>query len=152
LFIDQQSLTLDDQSVTYLANKLKNQNRVEAVDQLNKQANKKNNIVETALNLKDSSTDNKIENMRIDNRVNYSTITLNFYQDNIVQKLVVENDKLEDHRPQFFNRFWLNIQNVWAILMELILVIANLWMLILILIIGYFIYKRLRRIRATSTN
>ena len=152
LFIDQQSLTLDDQSITYLTNKLKNQNRAEAVDQLNKQANKKSNNAETALNLKDTSIDNKIENMRIDNRVNYSTITLNFYQDNIVQKFVVENDKLEDYRPPFFDRFWLNIQNGWVVFMELILGIANLWMLILILITGYFIYKRLRRIRATSIN
>jgi len=145
VFIDQQSMTMDDQSITYLANKLKNQNRVEAVSQLNKHANKKSNNVETALDLKDSYVDNKIQNLMIDNSVNYSIITLNFYQDNTMQKLVVANDRLEDYRPHFFNRLWLNIQNGWVIFMELILAIANLWMLILLIAIGYFTYKHFRK-------
>jgi hypothetical protein len=152
LFIDQQSMTMDDQSITYLANKLKNQNRVEAVEQLNKQANKKSNNVETAVELKDSYTDNKIENMRIDNKVNYSTITLNFYQDNTVQKLVVGNDRLEDYRPHFLNRLWLNLQNGWIIFMELILAIANLWILVLLSVIGYFIYRHFRKIRTVRST
>jgi len=149
VFIDQQSMTMDDQSITYLANKLKNQNRVEAVSQLNKHANKKSNNVETALDLKDSYVDNKIQNLMIDNSVNYSTITLNFYQDNTVQKLVVANDRLEDYRPHFFNRLWLNVQNGWVIFMELVLAIANLWMLVLLIAVGYFTYKHFRRNKLT---
>lgn len=145
VFIDQQSMTMDDQSIAYLANKLKNQNRVEAVDQLNKHANKKSNNVETALYLKDSYVDKKIENLLIDSQVSYSTITLNFYQDNTVQKLVVENDRLEDYRPHFFNRLWLSIQNGWLIFMELILAVANLWLLILLIVAGYIGYKSYRR-------
>jgi hypothetical protein len=147
VFIDQQSMTMDDQSIAYLANKLKNQNRVEAVDQLNKHANKKSNNVETALYLKDSYVDKKIENLLIDNQVTFSTITLNFYQDNAMQKLVVENDRLEDYRPHFFNRLWLNLQNGWLIFMELILAIANLWIIILLITIGYFMYKHYRKSR-----
>jgi len=144
VFVDQQSMTMDDQSIAYLANKLKNENRVEAVAQLNKHANKKSNNVETALYLKDSYVDRKIENLLIDNQVNYSTITLSFYQDNTVQKIVVENDRLEDYRSDFLNRLWLNIQNGWVIFMELILAIANLWMLVLLIAIGYFTYKHYR--------
>jgi hypothetical protein len=141
VFVDQQSMTMDDQSIAYLDNKLKNENRVEAVEQLNKHANKKSNNVETALYLKDSYVDKKIQNMLIDAQVSYSTITLSFYQDNTLQKLVVENDRLEDFRPDFFHRLWLNFQNGWMIFMELILAVANLWMLIVLFALGYFTYK-----------
>ena len=151
MFVDQQSLSMDDQSITYLANKLKNQNRTAAVQQLDKNADKKSNSVKTAVDLKDRAIDNKINNMLIDSKVNYSTITLNFYQDNTVQKLVVGNDRLQDYRPSFFKRLWLNVQNGWVIFMEVILAIANLWMLILILVIGYLAYKHFRKVKTTPS-
>ena len=151
MFVDQQSLSMDDQSITYLANKLKNQNRTAAVQQLDKNADKKSNSVKTAVDLKDRAIDNKINNMLIDSKVNYSTITLNFYQDNTVQKLVVGNDRLQDYRPTFFKRLWLNVQNGWVIFMEVILAIANLWMLILILVIGYLAYKHFRKVKPTPS-
>ncbi|TKC07411.1 DUF4349 domain-containing protein [Pedobacter frigoris] len=145
VFIDQQSLKLDDQSVAYLANQLKNQNRVEAVAQLNKHANKKSNNVETSLSLKDDYVDKKIENLIIDSKVKYSNITLNFYQDNTVKKMTVENDNLSDYRPGFFKRFWLSIQTGWVIFTEIILTLTNLWVLFVLGIIGYFVFKYYKR-------
>lgn len=145
VFIDNQSLKLDDQSLAYLSNKLKNKNRVEAVDQLKKNATKKSNNVETALIIKDDYIDNKLENLRIDKRVQYSDITLNFYQDNTVKKLVVGNDNLYDYRPGFFQRFGLNIQNGWTIFKEFILILTNLWMLILLVAAAYFGYRYYRK-------
>lgn len=147
VFVDQQSLKLDDQSMNYLSNALKNKNRVEAVQQLNKHANKKSNNVETALEIKDDYVDKKIQNQVIDSRVKYSTITLNFYQDNTVQRLVVGNDDLYDYRPAFLNRFWLGIQNGWVIFKEFILILTNLWVLILLAGIGYFVFRHYRRKR-----
>lgn len=147
VFVDHQSMKMDDQSISYLSNKLKNQNRVEAVAQLNKHANKKSNNVETALNLKDDYIDKKIENLSIDSRVKYSDITLNFYQDNTVKKLVVGNDNLADYRPGFFRRLGLNIQNGWVIFKEFILIISNLWMLVVLVLAGYFAFRYYRKKR-----
>lgn len=147
VFVDQQSMKFDDQSISYLSNQLKNQNRVEAVQQLNKHANKKSNNVETALELKDGYVDQKIENMRINERVKYSDITLSFYQDNTVKKLVVGNDNLSDYRPSFFRRLGLNIQNGWVIFMEFLLILANLWMLILLVIAGFLGIREYRKRR-----
>lgn len=152
VFVDQQSLKLDDQGVNYLSNTLKNKNRVEAVEQLNKHANKKSNNVETALQIKDDYVDRKIENQIIDSKVRYSTITLNFYQDNTVQKMVVGNDDLYDYRPAFFNRLWLGIANGWVIFKEFILILSNLWVLILLALAGYFAFRHYRRKRNTATT
>ncbi len=46
VFVDYQSLKIDDQSISCLANKLKNENRVEALKQIIKSANRKSNNVE----------------------------------------------------------------------------------------------------------
>ncbi len=145
VFIDQQSLKMDDQGIAYLANQLKNQNRVEAVAQLNKHANKKSNNVETALILKDDYVDKKVENLIIDNKVKYSNITLNFYQDNTVKRMVVENDRLSDFRPAFFTRLWLSIQTGWTIFIEIILTLTNLWVLFVLAALGYLLYKQYKK-------
>jgi len=147
IFIDNQSMKQDDQSILYLANKLKSQNRVEAVEQLNKHATKKSNNVETALYLKDDYVDRKIENLSIDNKVKYSTITLNFYQYNSVKQVVVGNDNLYDYRPGFFTQISLSFQNGWAVFKEFLIVLTNLWVWILMGLLSYYIYRQHRKKR-----
>lgn len=141
VFVDHQSMKLDDQSIAYLANKLKAQNRADAVQKINKVASKKSANVESYLNVKDDYVDKKIENMQIDSRVKFSTITLNFYQNNTVKTMVVANDNLYDYRPAFINRLWLGIVNGWTIFKEIIIAVSNLWMLILVGFGAFFIVK-----------
>lgn len=141
VFIDNQSMKMDDQSMAYLANKMKADNRIEAVTHLNKLATKKSPNVETSLYLKDDYVDRKIENLLINNKVKYSTITLNFYQDNTVKTMVVANDNVYDYKPGFTSRFWLNIINGWTIFKEIILALANLWMLVVVGIAVFFIIR-----------
>lgn len=141
VFVDNQSMKMDDQSIAYLSNKLKAQNRVDAIEKINKVASKKSANVESSLYIKDDYVDRKIENMQIDSRVKFSTITLNFYQDNTVKTMIVANDNLYDYRPAFINRFWLGIVNGWTIFKEIIIAISNLWMLILVGIAIFFTIK-----------
>jgi len=152
VFIDQQSLKMDDQSIVYLSNKLKNENRVEAVEQLNKHANKKSNNVETSLSLKDDYIDKKIENLMIDTKVQYSTITLNFYQDNTVKTILVGNDNLYSYRPNFLTQLGLSFQNGWYIFKEFILVVMNLWVWIVIATAAYFSLKYYRKRKVANAN
>lgn len=141
VFIDNQSMKMDDQSMAYLANKMKADNRIEAVTHLNKLATKKSPNVETSLYLKDDFVDRKIENLMINNKVKYSTITLNFYQDNTVKTMIVANDNVYDYKPGFASRLWLNIINGWTIFKEIILALANLWMLVVVGIAVFFIIR-----------
>ncbi|WP_316843261.1 DUF4349 domain-containing protein [Pedobacter psychrodurus] len=141
VFVDNQSMKMDDQSIAYLANKLKAQNRIDAIEKINKVASKKSANVESSLYIKDDYVDKRIENMQIDNRVKFSTITLNFYQDNTVKTMIVANDNLYDYRPAFLNRFWLGIVNGWTIFKEIIIAISNLWMLVLVGIVVFFTIK-----------
>lgn len=152
LFVNNQSLKIDDQSVAYLANKMKVQNREEAVKQINKVAVPKSNNVESSLYIKDDLIDKKVENMDIDNRVKYSTITLNFYQDNTIQTAVIANDNLYDFRPGFFTRLGLNLVDGWVIFKEFILFLTRLWMLFVVAAVIYagIKYYKNRRKRITT--
>ncbi|MGQ7852908.1 DUF4349 domain-containing protein [Pedobacter sp. WC2501] len=157
VFVDHQSMKMDDQSIAYLANKLKAQNRVDAIEKINKVASKKSANVESSLYIKDDYVDKKIENMQIDSRVKFSTITLNFYQDNTVKTMIVANDNLYDYRPAFVNRLWLGIVNGWTIFKEIIIAISNLWMLILVgfaifFTIKYFIRRNKLKIEEATKN
>lgn len=145
VFVDNQSMKMDDQSLTYLSNKSKAGNRLDAVDQIGKLAAKKSSNVETALNIKDDYVDKRIQNLSIDSKVKYSTITLNFYQDNTIKTAVIANDKVNDYKPDFGNRLWLAIVNGWTIFREIILALSNLWMLILVGIGIYFIARHFIR-------
>ena len=145
VFVDNQSMKMDDQSLTYLSNKSKAGNRLDAVDQIGKLAAKKSSNVETALNIKDDYVDKRIQNLSIDSKVKYSTITLNFYQDNTIKTAVIANDNVNDYKPDFGNRLWLAIVNGWTIFREIILALSNLWMLILVGIGIYFIARHFIR-------
>ncbi|RZK55963.1 MAG: DUF4349 domain-containing protein [Pedobacter sp.] len=149
VFVDNQSMKMDDQSITYLANKLKAQNRVDAVKTINKTAKRQGNNVETSLYIKDDYVDKKIENMNIDSRVKFSTITLNFYQDNTVKTLIVGNDNLYDYRPGFFQRLGLSIMAGWSFLKEFILGVSTLWPFMVIglgLFFGIKAYLRRKKV------
>jgi hypothetical protein len=141
VFVDHQSLNIDDKSIAYLANKLKAQNRTEAIKAINQAGTKKGNNVESSLYIKDDYIDKKIENMYIDDKVKFSTITLNFYQDNTIHQLIVGNDHLKDYGPGFFKRIGLNLITGWSFLKEFVLGLVTLWPLFVIGIVIFLVVR-----------
>lgn len=140
VFVDEQSMKMDDQSLAYLANKLKAQNRTEALKALNQRKNK-NGDVGTTMYIKDDYVDKKIDNMNIDNRVKFSTITLDFYQDNTINTTIIANDRISDYGPGFFKRVGLNLWAGWSFLKEFILGLITLWPFIGIVVGVFFIVR-----------
>ncbi|TKC60133.1 DUF4349 domain-containing protein [Pedobacter hiemivivus] len=152
VFVDHQSLKFDDQSLSYLTSELMSINRAEAVAQIEKKDNKKKEAIASkdvskSLALKDEYVDQKVKNMSIDSRVQYSDVTLNFYQDHTVKQIVVGNDNLSDYRPPFFQRVVINLQSGWFIFKELILMLLNIWSILVLIAAGYFAYRYYKRQR-----
>jgi hypothetical protein len=152
VFVDHQSLKFDDQSLSYLTSELKSINRAEAVAQIEKKDSKKKEAIASkdvskSLALKDEYVEQKVKNMSIDSRVQYSDVTLNFYQDHTVKQIVVGNDNLSDYRPPFFQRVVINLQGGWFIFKELILMLLNIWSILVLIAAGYFVYRYYKRQR-----
>ena len=148
VFVDTQSLRMEDKTLSYLSNKLKSDNAKEAVTELKKTNIKKGSNVETSLYIKDGDVDRKIENISIDNQVRFSTITLSFYQDNTIKTMIVANDHLYDYKPNFFRRLALNFVDGLSYFKEVVLFLASLWLFIAIGIAAYFGFKYYKK----STN
>lgn len=151
VFVDNQSLKMEDRSLAYLSNKLKAENRQEAVAQIKKVGAKKGTNVESSLYIKDDYVDRKIENIGIDNQVKFSTITLNFYQDNTIKTMIVANDNLYDYKPSFFRRLALNIVDGWMYFKEFILFLSRLWLFFVAGAVVYFIIRYYTKKQSNKT-
>ncbi len=151
VFVDNQSLKMQDKSLDYLENKLKAENRIEAVERINKIATKKSANVASSLDIKDDYVDKKIENLSIDKQVKYSTITLSFYQDNTIKTMIVANDNIYDYKPEFFRRLGLNLVDGWMYFKEFILFLSRLWMFLVAGVIAFFVIKYYTRKQSIKT-
>ena len=140
-FVDHQSIKFDDQRVSYLVNKAKAQNREAAVSKLDQQKNK----TESTLAVKDDYIDQKAANMLLDDRVKFSNITLNFYQDNTIKKTVTGNNNMSSYRPEFFKTLGLNLVNGVSMFKEFILLLANIWLFILLTAVLWYVIRYYRR-------
>ncbi|SOD20507.1 DUF4349 domain-containing protein [Pedobacter xixiisoli] len=151
VFVDNQSLKMEDKSLSYLSNKLKVENRKEAVEQINKIATKKGANVESSLDIKDDYIEKKIENLSIDKQVRYSTITLSFYQPNTIKTMIVANDNIYDYKPDFFRRLGLNLVDGWMYFKEFILFLSQLWLFVVAGVIAFFVIRYYTRKQASKT-
>lgn len=145
IYVNSSKMDIEDRSLDYLSAKLKAENREELVAQ-----QKMGKIVvkhpEEILSVKDDLVDKKISNIKTDEDAVYSTITLNFYQNGAINKETIANDDPSAYNIPFMQRMSLAFANGWAIFVDLLVGVANLWMFILsgIAIWRVFVYYRKR--------
>ncbi|MCO5937083.1 DUF4349 domain-containing protein [Mucilaginibacter sp. RB4R14] len=144
IYVTARKMDIEDKSLNYLSVKLKLKNRREMVAQ---QKTGKIKIKDPAsvLWLKDDMIDGQINNQRIDEAANYCVVSLNFYQSNTIYKERIANDDPSAYKMPFGNRLLMALSNGWYLFVELILGLANLWVLILAgagLWIAFKTYKR----------
>ena len=130
IYVNNRQLDVSDKSLEYLAARLKFQSREELVSQ-----QKKGKIIiknpANVLLLKDDMVDQQIGNSQIDDEVKNSIVTLSFYQSNTIYKETIANDDPAAYNLPFFKRLLGCIENGWVIFEELILGLANLWVVII---------------------
>ncbi|MEB0261048.1 DUF4349 domain-containing protein [Mucilaginibacter sp. 10I4] len=144
IYVTSRKMDIENKSLDYLSAKLKLKNRREMVAQ---QKTGKIKIKDPAavLWLKDDMIDGQINNQRIDEAVNYSVVSLTFYRSNTIYKERIANDDPSAYKMPFGNRLLMALSNGWYLFAELILGLANLWVLILVgagLWIAFKTYKR----------
>ena len=148
-YVTSRKMDIEDKSLDYLSAQLKLQSRREFV------ARQKNGKViiknpEAVLWLKDEMVDGTINNQKIDDAVKYSIISLSFYKSNTILNEKIANDDPSAYQLPFFKRLYLAFTNGWYIFTEVILGIANLWMLIVAGIGLWLLYKMYKRKPATT--
>lgn len=111
-FTNNSHYQVDDKSLPYLENALKQKNRTERLIQDKQTAKSKTTTLQT-IALKDEAIEQQISNTAIDADVNYSTVSLTLYQNALIQRETVANTYLDTYDLSFWKRFGYAFENGW---------------------------------------
>jgi hypothetical protein len=149
-FLDFRIIKADDVSLQMLSNELaqkrsnSSEKRLEnAIDSKGKKLNQIIKAEETLDVKKEQNDASKLQNLSLQDQVNFSTLTLNIYQDESIKQEMVANEKsINAYRPNIGLQIWDSIKIGWFMLENIISFLVVLWPFILIGILGFIGYKR----------
>lgn len=149
-FLDFRVIKADDVSLKMMANQLSqkrsavSEKRVEkAIDSKGKKINDIIEAENTLNNQKEEKDNRTIENLSLQDQVNFSTITLKLYQnETIKQEMTVSEKDSAAYKPNLGIQIIDALKSGWYILQAILIFILNLWPFILIGAGGILIYKK----------
>ncbi|RQO32457.1 hypothetical protein DBR32_02300 [Taibaiella sp. KBW10] len=125
-FINNRNLALEDVTLNYLSNKLK------------QEASKANHLAPKTLanvsyidDRSEQQIDRKIENLSIQEQVKYATLSLDLYQPQRIETKVIANVQALA-APTFGERMRTALYNGWEVIKIILIGITNLWALLLV--------------------
>lgn len=152
-FLNYRKIKADDVTLQLLSNKMakkRNQsteNRLtNAIDTKGEKLNQIVNAEETLERKKENKDDRELENLALEDQINFSTLTLAIYQDDTIKQEMIPNEKsLNSYSPNIGLQILESLKTGWYILKEIILFFTTLWPFIVISILGVISYKKFFR-------
>lgn len=149
-FLDYRIIKADDVSLQMLSNELaqkrsnSSEKRLEnAIDSKGKKLNQVVKAEETLDAKKEQNDASKLQNLSLQDQVNFSTLTLNIYQDESIKQEMVANEKsINAYRPNIGLQIWDSVKTGWFMLENIISFIVVLWPFALIGFLGLLGYKK----------
>ena len=149
-FLDYLIIKADDVSLQMLSNELaqKRSNSSEkrlanAIDSKGKKLNQVVKAEETLDAKKEQNDASKLQNLSLQDQVNFSTLTINIYQDESIKQEMVANEKsINAYRPNIGLQIWDSIKTGWFILEHIVSFVVVLWPFVLIGFLGFLVYKK----------
>jgi uncharacterized protein YdcH (DUF465 family) len=150
LFLDERIITANEISLKELKNNMERIRLAEHHNKLGKviknKSDKINKVVdahESLLHKKRLEDEAILRNLELDYEVEYSTVQITMYQASSVDKDLIENElNIDEFQPSFFAQLLESLYSGWNALLYLIIQLANLWFLILLVVVGVITYKR----------
>lgn len=149
-FLDYRIIQADDVSIKLLANQLSqkrgavSEKRVEkAIDSKGKKINDVIDAENTLANQKEENDNRIIENLSMQDQVNFSAITLQLYQNETIKQEITAGEKDSSaYKPNLGIQIIDALKSGWYILQAILVFFINLWPIILLVISGFFLYKK----------
>lgn len=149
-FLDFRVIKADDVSLKLLSTQLSQKrasqsaNRIEkAIDNTGKKVNDIVDAENALVNQKESNDEAVINNLSLKDQINFSTVTLQLYQNQTIKQDVIAGEKSNSsYRPSLGIEIVDALKNGLYIFETVFVFILNLWAFILIGIGGYFIYRK----------
>jgi hypothetical protein len=154
-FLDYRTITAQDVTLQLISNKLMrsrlnrhSQRLNNAIDNRGKKLGETGYAEDNLLNRQMQSDQMLMENMRIMADVEYSTIQLDFYQHETVQRELKFNDEdIEEYTPGFGSKLLDGLAMGWEFILELLIGIITLWPLWIGVAVIWLVIRRAIRNR-----
>lgn len=144
--LDRRTLNVQDVTIQLLANELRARLYQKTAGKINdasaQSKNKLNDVVEaekTAADYLENTINKKIENLTLQDKIDYSDITLRLYQDKVLYKTTIASVDPEQYEPGFGNEFVDSLQFGWKIFMGFLLFLTKCWSVIVISLLLYLL-------------
>ena len=149
-FLDYRIIKANDVSLQMLSNELaqkrSNSSEKRLANAIDSKGKKLNQVVDAEATLeakKEQNDASKLQNLSLQDQVNFSTLTLNIYQDESIKQEMVANEKsINAYRPNIGLQIWDSVKTGWFILEHIISFIVVLWPFALIGFLGFLGYKK----------
>lgn len=149
-FLDYRTIDAEDVQLQLLANQLteKRNDRFQkrVISSANDTGKKQGNLSteESLLMTQEEKDIAQLNNLKLNDQISYSTISLYLYQNQTVQREIVSNNKTDAYEPSFFYKLWDSIKIGWNTLTSLMLSFAKIWAFALVALVVYFGWKAIR--------
>ena len=151
IFVDAWNMHIDDKSLDYLSARMKSTSRSKFVKDQRKNAQAETGDATEVLHVNDDLIDHKVSNMKIDDSVKYSTISLNLYQNSLISKEVTANNNLSNYQLPFFTRMGNSFGYGWVLFKDFLIAITHIWIFIALgVCIWLAIRYKVRKSKAAS--
>jgi hypothetical protein len=149
-FLDYRIIKADDVSLQMLSNELaqkrSNSSEKRLANAIDSKGKKLNQVVDAEATLdakKEQNDATKLQNLALQDQVNFSTLTLNIYQNESIKQEMVANEKsINAYRPNIGLQIWDSVKTGWFMLEHIISFILVLWPFALIGFLGFLGYKK----------
>ena len=152
-FLNYRVIKADDVTLQMLSNQMA-QSRGSSTEKrianaIDVKGKKLNSIMAAEENLdakKEAKDSKKLENISLNDQVNFSTLTLQIYQDTSVKQEMIANEKsINTYRPHLGLQLWDSLKTGWFILENILSFLFVLWPFALIGFLGFIGYKKIAK-------
>lgn len=156
-YLDSRIIKADDVSLQLLANRLtqkrikKNAIRLStAIDNNNKKLVETTAAEDLLLSKEEQSDKSKIENLSLTEQINYSTVNLSIYQNDVTKRTMFANEKaVKRYKPGFGSKMADSLLFGWTILTDILIFFSKFWAIFLFVILMYLLYKKFIKTKIT---
>ncbi len=149
-FLDSRKITQEDVSLQLLTNKMQQsrsvttEKRIEkAIDTKGKKLNQVIDAEEKLASKKEENDTKTIENLSLNDKVNFSTINISLYQREMIKNELYASEKnIDKYRPHLGSQIVDSLKTGWFMFEEIIAFLVQLWALFLIGFLVWFGYKK----------
>lgn len=152
-FLDHRTLAATDVRIALLRDRLTKRRLARHTERLADAIDEKGRKLKETVTAEDRLIDRQeqadeaaLKTMELEDRIGFSTLTLDIYQrENIRRTLLANEQNIDAYEPGFFSKAGEALKDGWEFLQDIALALIRSWSLVLLVVIAYLLYRRLRK-------